>query len=58
MRRFVVLVLMLLAALAAAGCVRAIGTGRELIAVELGCLGLVAFLAAWLITLPSVLGRP
>ena len=49
---------MLLAALAGAACIRAIGTGQELLAVEMGCLGLVTLLAAWLIALPSALGRP
>jgi hypothetical protein len=57
-KRCVVLVLVLLAALAGTVCVRAIGTGRELLAVEMGCLGLLSFLAAWLIALPAALGRP
>jgi hypothetical protein len=56
-KRYVVLVLVLLSALAGAVCFRAIGTGRELLAVEMGCLGLVTFLVAWLIALPAALGR-
>ena len=58
MKRYVVLALVLLAVLAGAGCIRAIGTDRELLAVEMGCLGLLAFLAAWLIALPWALERP
>jgi hypothetical protein len=57
-KRFVVLTLVLLAALAGAGCLWAIGAGRELLAVEMGLLGLVVFLAVWLIALPSALERP
>jgi len=50
--------LVLLSALACAVCLRAIGTGREVLAVEMGCLGLLTLLAAWLIALPAALGRP
>lgn len=50
--KFPFLVCLLLATFGVAGCVWAIRVERELLAVSLGGLALVSFVAAWLAVLP------
>jgi hypothetical protein len=58
LKRLAGLVFVFLAALSVAGCIWAISANREVLAVVLGSLGLLTFVAAWLIALPSALGQP
>jgi hypothetical protein len=58
LKRLAGLIFVFLAALSVAGCIWAISANREVLAVVLGSLGLLTFVAAWLIALPSALGQP
>ena len=58
LKRFAGLLFVFLTTLSVAGCVWAISANREVLAVGLGGLGLLTFVAAWLIALPSALGQP
>jgi hypothetical protein len=58
LKRLAGLLFVFLTTLSVAGCVWAIGANREVLAVSLGGLGLLTFVAAWLIALPSALGQP
>jgi hypothetical protein len=58
MKRLIWIVLVCVAALGVAGCLWAIGVGQEPLAVTLGCLGLLAFISAWLMALPAALRKP
>lgn len=58
LKRLMVLACLFLALLSLTGCIWAIGADRESLAVGLGSTGLVAFVAVWLLALPSALSQP
>ena len=58
LKRYASLSFVLLAVLCLGGCVWSIGDGREILAVGLGCVALLTFVAAWLIVLPSAMEHP
>jgi hypothetical protein len=58
LKRYASLTFVFLAVLCLTGCVWSIGSGREMLAVGLGCVALLTFVAAWLIVLPSAMEHP
>jgi hypothetical protein len=58
LKRYASLTFVCLTVLCLLGCVWSIGAGREILAVGLGCMALLAFVAAWLIVLPAAMEHP